>query len=295
MKKNLILWMILGTIIFATSYAGLFGKKKEIIKIGHKNFTEQRILGQMLSIAIEKNTNYKTDVREFGGTMLVNQALKTGQIDLSFEYTGTGYQYLLKGTGLKDPEKIYEYCVTEFAKQGITWLNPMGFNNTYAFAVKEELAQKYNLNKYSDFVGVAEKLKVGALSDFFSRPDGMPGIKKTYGFTFKEEVAIDTGLKYIAVEQGKIDVAVAYATDGMLKKYNLKVLEDDKHFFPPYDAVPRMKTEFANSHPEIVKVLKEFNRNFTNEDFQKYNYQVDVLGYPEKKVAEEALKEKGII
>lgn len=296
MKKRLGLLLLVGIVIFNSAFA-LFGlgKKKEVIKIGHKNFTEQRILGQMLSVMIEENTKYKTDVKEFGGTMLAQEALKSGQIDVRFAYTGTGYLYLLKASGLKDPDAIYQYCVDEFAKQGITWLNPMGFNNTYAFAVKPELAEKYNLKTYSDLVGVAEKLRVGEQADFFNRPDGMPGITKTYGFSFKEEVSMDPGLKYIAVDEGKIDVAVAYTTDGLLKKFGLKVLTDDKNFFPPYDSVPIMKTEFADSHPEIVKVLKKLNKNFSEEDFQNYNYQVDVLGYPEKKVAEDALKAKGLI
>lgn len=287
---------IVGLMVFSTTFALFgFGKKKETIKIGHKNFTEQRILGQMLSVIIEEKTDYETDVREFGGTMLVHEALKSGQIDLRFEYTGTGYLYLLKAEGLKNPDAIYEYCVAEFAKQGIKWLNPMGFNNTYAFAVKPELAAKYNLETYSDLVGIAENLKVGETSDFFSRPDGMPGITATYGFSFGEEVNMDPGLKYIAVEEGQIDVAVAYSTDGMLRKYGLKVLSDDKNFFPPYDSVPVMKTEFAESHPEIVEALELFNKNFSEEEFQNYNYQVDVLGYPERKVAEEALKAKGLI
>jgi osmoprotectant transport system substrate-binding protein len=274
---------------------GCGGEKKETIRIGHKNFTEQRVLGEMMAVLIEENTDYKTEVKELGGTMLVNEGIESGQLDISAEYTGTGYIYLLKASGLKDHEKIYQYVKEEFAKQGMTWLNPFGFNNTYAFAVKPELAKKYNLKKISDLAGVAENLKVGELADFFSREDGMIGIKKTYGFEFKEEINMDPGLKYIAVDQGDIDVAVVYTTDGMLKKYNLVVLEDDKNFFPPYDAVPRMKTEFAESHPEVVKELEKLGRIFTNEDFQNYNYQVDVLELPIKKVAKDALKEKGLI
>jgi osmoprotectant transport system substrate-binding protein len=295
MKKlfsKLGLLFILVTTVLLT---GCGGEKKEVIKIGHKNFTEQRIIGEMMAVLIEENTDYKTEVKELGGTMLVNSGLESGDLDISAEYTGTGYIYLLKESGLKDPEKIYQYVKEEFAKQGVTWLSPLGFNNTYAFAVKPELAKKYNLKKISDLPGVAEKLKVGEQADFFSREDGMPGITKTYGFKFKEEINMDTGLKYIAVNQGDIDVAVVYTTDGMLKKYNLTVLEDDKNFFPPYDAVPRMKTEFADSHPEIVKELEKLGRVFTNENFQNYNYQVDVLELPIKKVAKDALKEKGLI
>lgn len=269
--------------------------KTEVITIGHKNFTEQRILGEMMGILIEQNTDYETEVKELGGTMLVNQGIENGQIDISAEYTGTGYIYLLKESGIKDPNKIYEYVKTEFAKKGITWLKPLGFNNTYAFAVKPELAKKYNLKKLSDFPGIAEKLKVGENSDFFSREDGMPGITKTYGFSFGKEVEIDPGLKYLAIKKGNIDVAVAYATDGMLKKYNLQIVKDDKNFFPPYDAVPRMKTEFAKTHANIVEELNKLGGIFSNEDLQNYNYQVDALEYPIKEVAKTALKEKGLI
>lgn len=271
------------------------GKKEKKITIGHKNFTEQRILGQMASVLIEKSTDYKTEVKELGGTMLVNQALLNGDIDISLEYTGTGYIYLLGQSELRNPEEVYEYVKNEFEKQGIIWLNPLGFNNTYAFAVKEETATKYNLEKISDLKGVAENFSVGELADFFEREDGMLGITKTYGFKFKNEVNLDTGLKYTAVDTGNIDVAVIYTTDGMLSKYNLKVLEDDKNFFPPYDAVPRMKKEFSEKYPSVVEILNKLGNTFSDEDFQKYNYQVDVLEYPVKKVAEDALKEKGLI
>jgi osmoprotectant transport system substrate-binding protein len=291
MKKTLFTLLLISIL----ALVGCGKEKKEVIKIGHKNFTEQRILGEMLSIMIEKNTDYETEVKELGGTMLVNQGLLSGDIDISMEYTGTGYLYILKASGLKDPDAIYNYVKTEFAKKGITWLNPLGFNNTYAFAVKPETAEKYNLEKVSDFVGVAQDLSVGEIGDFFSREDGMPGISKTYGFDFGKEVNLDTGLKYVAINQDEIDVAVVYTTDGMLKKYNLVVLDDDKNFFPPYDSVPRMKTEFADAHPAIVTELEKFGSQFSDEDFQNYNYLVDVMEYPIKKVAEDALREKGLI
>lgn len=291
MKKIGILILIAITVLL-----GACGKKEsKIIKIGHKNFTEQRILGEMMAILIENETDYKAQVKELGGTMLVNQAMESGDIDLSMEYTGTGYLYLLKESGLKDSTKIYEFVKSSFAKKGMMWLNPLGFNNTYAFAVKPELAKKYNLKTISDLTPIAKKLSIGELGDFFSREDGMPGITKTYGFSFGKEVNMDAGLKYIAVDKGEIDVAVVYTTDGMLKKYNLVVLEDDKNFFPPYDAVPRVKNDFAKSHPKIVSELEKLGNIFSEEDFQNYNYQVDVLELPIKKVAEDALKEKGII
>lgn len=275
---------------------GACGKKDDnVIRIGHKNFTEQRILAQMGAILIEENTDFNTRVSEFGGTMLVNQGMLSGDLDLSFEYTGTGYIYLLNASGLTDPEAIYEYVREEMAKQGMTWLSPMGFNNTYAFAVKKETAEKYNLEKFSDFIGIAENMSVGELGDFFEREDGMPGIREAYGFSFGREVNMDPGLKFRAIEQGQIDVAVVYATDALIDKYELLVLEDDKNFFPPYDAVPRMKTEFAENHPEIVEQMERLGRIFTDEDMRKYNYKAEVLGKEIRTVAELALREKGLI
>lgn len=288
--------IIFSILALLTLILGACGKKEDnVIKIGHKNFTEQRILAQMGAILIEENTDFITRVSEFGGTMLVNQGMISGDLDLSFEYTGTGYIYLLNGSGLKDPEAIYEYVKEEMAKEGMTWLSPMGFNNTYAFAVKKETAEKYNLKKFSDFVGVAENMSVGELGDFFEREDGMPGVKEAYGFSFGKEVNMDPGLKFRAIEQGQIDVAVVYATDALIDKYELVVLQDDKNFFPPYDAVPRMKTEFAEKHPEIVEQMEKLGRIFSDEDMRKYNYEAEVLGVEIEEVARKALKEKGLI
>lgn len=268
---------------------------KEIIRIGHKNYTEQRLLGQMASILIEKNTGYETDVKELGGTLVVDQAIKNNNLDISMEYSGIGYFYILKQDKLRDPKLIYNYIKEESLKDGITWLNPLGYNNTYSFGVTQETAKKYNLKKFSDFKVVGEKLSVGEYGDFFDRPDGMPGITNTYGFSFGKEVNLDTGLKYKALIQGDIDVVVVYTTDSLIEKYNLVVLEDDKHFFPHYDAIPRMRTEFAESHPKIVEELEKLGNKFSEEDFRKYNYEIDVEQKDINKVAEEALRNKGLI
>lgn len=284
-----------GVILSMLFFTACGSNKEEVIKIGHKNFTEQRILAEMGAVLLEENLGLKTETREFGGTMLVNQGMKSGDLDLSFEYTGTGYIYLLKASGLKDPKLIYEYVKEEMAKEGMTWLSPLGFNNTYAFAVKKETAEKYNLEKFSDFKGVAEKLSVGELGDFFEREDGMPGIEKAYGFSFGKEVNMDPGLKFRAIEEGQIDVAVVYATDALIEKYGLVVLNDDKNFFPPYDAVPRMKKEFADKNPKIVEELEKLGGIFSDEDMRRYNYEAEVVGQPIKKVAETALREKGLI
>lgn len=291
MKSKMI--VILTMLVFILGACGKSDKK--VIRIGHKNYTEQRLLGQMASVLIENNTDYETEVKELGGTLVVDQAIKNNNLDISLEYSGIGYFYILKQDKLRDPKLIYNYIKEESLKNGITWLNPLGYNNTYSFGVTQETAKKYNLKKFSDFKGIAEKLSVGEYGDFFDRPDGMPGITDIYGFKFGKEVNLDTGLKYKAADQGDIDVVVVYTTDSLIEKYNLVVLEDDKHFFPHYDAIPRMRTEFAEGHPEVVKELEKLGNKFSEEDFRKYNYQIDVEQEDIKQVAESALREKGLI
>lgn len=275
---------------------GCGANKTEIIKIGHKNFTEQRIAGEMISLMIEKNTKYKTSVKEFGGTMLIFQAMKSKDINIYPSYTGTAYRYILKQNKLNNPQDVFNYVKKQYqSKYGITWLDPLGFNNTYTFAVKPELAKKYNLKTFSDLAKIGNKLRLGAEGDFFDREDGMPGITKTYGLKFKENVTLDIGLKYLALKNNKVDVIDAYTTDGKLKTYNLKILKDSKNFFPPYYIAPILNTKFAENHPEIVKQLKRLGNKFTEEEMQELNYKVEALEMPIEKVVTDVLKQKGLI
>lgn len=291
MKK---LFLILGLLVLLL-LVSCSDKDNNVIRIAHKNYTEQRIHGEMLAVLIEENTDYKTSLTELGGTLMLDQALKSNNVDLCLEYSGIGYFYLLNQDSLREPEEIYEYLKEESLKEGITWLKPLGYNNTYSFGVTKETAEKYNLEKFSDLVGIAENLSAGEFGDFFERPDGMPGVTEAYGFSFGREANIDVGLKYRALVQGEIDVVVVYTTDSLIEKYNIVVLEDDKNVFPHYDAIPRMKTEFAENHPEIVRELKKLAYKFSDDDFRRYNYLVDVEGYDIKDVARKALREKGII
>lgn len=276
------------------------GKKEaevETIVIGHKNYTEARVLGQLFASMIENNTDFKTDVRELGGTQIAYEAVKTGDISLYPEYTGTVYGALLGESGMKDPDEVYNYVKTKLKENNnLDFLNPLGYNNTYTLAVRPETAEKYNLKSFSDIAENADELVIGATMEFLEREDGMLGLKKTYpGMEFKDEKALDGGLRYTAIKDGKTDVADAFSTDGKLITYNLVILEDDKNFFPPYYVAPLLNGEFAASHPEVVAALEKLAGQINEDEMQQLNYRADEEGLPARVVADEFLKEKGLI
>jgi len=294
MKKLLIFSMIM---ILALGTLTGCGESEKVIKIGHKNYTEQRIVGQLFAKIIEAKTEYETDVTEFGSTSIVFGALQEGEVDLYGEYTGTAYAAQLSESGLKDPQKVYDYVKESFEEEfNLYWLNELGFNNTYTFSVRPEVAEEYNLETISDLTEVSDELVLGAVMEFIEREDGLPGVKQHYGgFEFEDVTALDPGLRYNAVEQGDVDVIDAFSTDGKIVVYDLKVLEDDKQFFPPYFAAPVVTEELYNEYPEVVEVLNELNQIATDKDMQELNYKVGEEGMNPEDVAEEFLREKGLI
>jgi osmoprotectant transport system substrate-binding protein len=291
--KSLLIIMVL--VVFAAC-----GKKEaemKIINIGHKNYTEQRLLGQIFAVMIENHTDYKTDVRELGGTQIAFEALKSGDIDLYPEYTGSAYAALLNESGLKDPNEIYDLVKDRIKTlYNLDYLSPLGFNNAWTLSVTPETAEKYNLKSFSDLAERSGELVIGASMEFFEREDAMLGLKKIYeGMDFKDEKALNGGLRYTAIKSGKIDVTDAFGTDGKLVTYKLITLEDDKNFFLPYHIAPLLNGEFAAAHPEVVEALEKLSEQFNEVEMQNMNYRVDEEGIPARTVAEEFLKEKGLI
>lgn len=296
MKKNkLLLALILIFTLALTACAGNSGETATI-RIGHKNFTEQRILGQMFASIIEAKTDYATDVKEFGGTQLLFEAITNDEIDLYADYTGTLYTVMLNESGEKDPDKVKEIVQKEITEAyPVQLLEPLGFNNTYTLSVDKDVAAKYNLKKISDLAEVGPELTLGSTMEFLERPDGMPGVKDTYGITFKEEVGLDPGIRYTAIQNGEVDLIDAFSTDGKIKEYELVTLEDDKQFFPPYYVLAIVNNKAFEDYPEAVEALRKLEGTITEEAMQNMNYLVDEEGLPEKKVAEDFLKEAGII
>ena len=174
-------------------------------------------------------------------------------------------------------------------KYNVEVLKQMSFNNTYALAVTQETANRYNLKTISDLTRVSKDLTIAPTLEFINREDGLPGLEKTYGLEFKDTIGIDGSPRYTALLNDSAQVIDAFTTDGLLKKFNLVVLEDDKSFFPPYNAIPLVREEILEKYPEIENILNNLGTYLTDEVMQDLNYQVDELGQSPEKVATDFL------
>lgn len=287
------------TILIITVAAGAIGcgSKKDTITVGSKNFNEQLIVGNMIADMIESNTDLKVDRKlNLGGTNIAFDALKNNQIDAYVEYTGTGLVNIMKQQSMTDPDKVYNTVKDYFNKEyNITWLKPLGFNNTYTLSVRKDTAEKYNLKTFSDLAKVSKNLILGCTLEFNERADGYPGLKNLYSMEFKNVTPVDGGLRYTALDNKKSDVIDAFSTEGLLKAFDLVVLEDDKNFFPPYYAAPIVSNKTLKEHPEIADVLNKLADKISDEDMREMNYKVDKENADPAQVAEEFLKAKGLI
>lgn len=286
------------SMMMVTGCSVLTGSKaSDKVTVVGKNFSEQDILANMVGIMLEKNTKLQVETKSYlGGTDVCFQALKSGSADVYVEYTGTGLVNIMGEVAETDPKQVYDKVKTAFpAKYQLEWLEPIGFNNTYAIAVKQETAQKYNLHTISDLAKVANQLTFGTEQEFLERSDGLKGLVKTYNLTFKDSKAMDPGLKYKALTEGKVDLIDAFSTDGQLFKNHLVLLEDDKHFFPPYYAAPLVRQDALAKHPEIKDVLSKLANTLTDQEMAELNAQVDVDKKKARDVAEAWLKGKGLI
>lgn len=292
MKKRIFALVIM--FIMVVSITACSGKS-EVIKIAHKNYTEQRITGQLFSVYLESK-GFKTEVKELGGTMLCYNALKTGDIDLYPEFTGSAYTAVFKQTEMLPPQETYDYVKENCEKQdGITWLEPLGWNNTYVLSVRPDTADKLGIKTISDLVGHSKDLIIGCNVEFLERTDGLPGLKEVYpGLEFKEEVSMDQGLTYAALNNGELDVNSSFSTDGRIAKFGFINLEDDRQFFPPYYVTPILRVDYTKENPEVVKALEELGNKWTDKEMQKYNLMVDE-GANAKEVATLMLKDKELV
>ena len=284
---------------------------KPTVTVGSKDFTESIILAEIVSTLLEDN-GYTVE-RQFnlGGTAVVHQALISGEVDIYVEYTGTGLLAIL-GEDLPETsaspvagaspaatagqDAVYDIVKRGYQEQfGLTWLEPWGFNNTYALAVTQETADEYGLEKISDLQGVAGDMTFGATQEFLVRPDGLPGLEETYGLDFGNETGLDPGLLYSAVDEGQVDVISAFATDGRIPALGLVVLEDDMNYFPPYYAAPVVDSELLEQNPEIADILNQLGGQIDDATMADMNYQVDEGGQEPSAVARAFLKERGLI
>lgn len=282
-----------------TLLLGLFvlvgcGKDDEII-IGGKNFTEQYIMSEMLSILIEENTDLETDIVSNLGGSTIHDAILNEEIDLYLEYTGTALINIGEEP-TTDPDAVYNTVKEYFADElDIKWLEPYGFNNTYAMVVTPETADEYDLETYSDMAEVGDQLRLGATHVFTERADGYPGLTEHYDFDFASVNGMDPGLMYQALEANEVDVISAFATEGRIPADGLVILEDDKQFFPPYDAAPIIRMEVLEEHPELEDILNSLAGRIDDLKMGELNALVDLEGQEPDDVARNFLIEEGLI
>ncbi|NLB41839.1 MAG: ABC transporter permease subunit [Clostridiales bacterium] len=295
--------IILGTtatlliVMFVSNWIGTLDRSDKTITIGGKDYTEQYVVVHLLADIIEDRTDIKVDRKDnLGGTQVLFNAVKTGDIDLYLEYTGTIYGDTLGYPPNSDMVEVYNMSKSDLKEQfDIDLLKQFNFNNTYVLAVRPETAKQYNLSSVSDLALVANKLTIGSSLEFLNREDGIIGLVKHYDFSFGNEIGINGANKYLAIDNKETDVTDAFSTDGLLKKFGLIQLEDDKNFFPPYYAVPLLKSGLLDEYPEIEDVLDELGEVLTNDIMVDLNYQVDELQKQPRLVANEFLKEQGLI
>ena len=292
-KKNGLLALFIGLVLLSGCES-----KKDTIHIATKPMSEQFILGEMLALLIEENSDLHVKITKGvgGGTSNIHPAMVKGDFDLYPEYTGTGWLVILKKDTLLPPDQLFSELQKEYSREyGLKWVAPYGFNNAYSLAVSNEMAKKYNLKTFSDLALYPDLFTFGAEYDFYEINDGYADLCAYYNLKFKKNLDMDIGLKYEAMKSGKIDVINIFTTDGQLSHANLTVLKDDKHFFPSYYCATIVREETLKEHPELERILEKMNGILTDQEMADMNYKVDVEHRTEREVAVEFLKKKGLL
>ncbi|KAL1110071.1 hypothetical protein AAG570_014051 [Ranatra chinensis] len=297
-KKRAVALLLAVLLIFSTSL--IMGYKKSggrVIRIGGKDFTEQSIMVNLIAYMLEDRTDISVERKDnLGGTQVCFGAIIKGDIDMYVEYSGTAYANILKHDMSGDIQGVYNTAKKEFVQRyGLVVLEQMGFNNTYALAVRQDTAEKYDLHTISDLKKYAYTLKLAATLEFMNRQDGLQKLLNAYGLKFKEMIGIDSSPRYIALINKEVDVIDAFTTDSLIKKFNLTVLEDDKNFFPPYYAMPVIRQDALERYPEVVLIMQELGGILTNDIMLDLNYKVDELHMEPDMVAKDFLTERGLI
>ena len=296
-KKYIAVFVLCLTVLSGCSLPGLKNSNSDDdVRITSLGTSESQIISHMLRILIEHDTNNKiqpTLINNLGSSVIQHNAITSDQANMSgTRYTGTDLTGALGEDPIKDPNKAMKATQKGFKdKYHQTFFNSYGFANSYALMVTKETAKKYHLETVSDLKKHANKLRVGMDSSWESRKgDGYSGFKKEYGIDFKTVRPMQIGLVYDALHSGNLDVAVGYSTDGRIAAYDLKVLKDDKHFFPPYDASPLATDQLLKEKPELKPIIKKLEGKISTEQMQELNYQADGKGKEPATVAEDFLK-----
>lgn len=268
------------------------------IRIGFPNQTEQAMLGYMAALIIERQLGLEVELTpNLGGTGIGQTAIIEGALDIFPDYTGDALANVLKEDPITEPMAAFDRVASQYQElYGITWLAPTQFNNTYALALKSELAAERSIATISDLEDHAPDWRLGSSVEFAARPiDGYPGMVGAYGFEFGSIRPMDIGLMYTSIDAGQVDVIVAFATDARIGLVGLTVLEDDKFFFPAYNAAITVRNEVLEQHPEIAEAINAVIANIDTETQIALNGRADIDNIPLDVVAEDYLREVGAI
>jgi osmoprotectant transport system permease protein len=269
---------------------------QKTVIVASKPFGESFILAEMFAQLLEAR-GFKVDRRPgMGATEVAFAALRTNGIDVYPEYTGTGLLAILHRDPVSDPATVFGIVSSEFPPRfKVRWLPPLGFENTYAIAVRRETAKQYNLKTLSDLAVVSSKLGAGLTADFIGRKDGLPGLQKAYGLAFRQVRPLAQAVKYEALATGAVDVIDGYSTDGLIARYDLVVLEDDRRFFPPYQAAAIVSPRMQSDMPGAIAALAELSGRIDVAAMRKLNARLEVNQEPVERVAKSELETLGLI
>ncbi len=272
------------------------GRERRIV-IGSKNFTEQIVLAELLAQVIEARTGLQVERRlNLGGTLICQQALRAGEIDLYVEYTGTALTAVLGQVPSSDRAAVYERVKKAYRERfGFEVTEPLGFNNTFAMVIRGEDARQLKLRAISDIAPYAPRWRAGFGYEFMERPDGFRGLVQTYQLRFAETPRVmDLGLIYRALKEKQVDIVAGNSTDGVIAALDLAVLEDDRHYFPPYEAVPVVRRQSLERHPEMRSALHALAGQISEAEMRRLNYAVDGERRDVPQVVREFLRGKGL-
>ena len=293
LPRSLCAWLA----IFLMVLSGCGQKQQKKIVVGSKFFTEQVVLAELLAQHIEARTGIPVGRKtNLGGTLLVQKAMLAGELDLYVEYTGTALTAVLNEKPNGDSNSVYDRVKKEYAERfGLEVTEPLGFENTFAMVIRGEDAKKSNLKKLSDITALAPQWRAGVGYEFLERPDGFTGLCERYGLKFRDKPRVmDLGLIYRALADYQVDVVAGNSTDGLISALGLVALEDDRHYFPPYDAAPIVRKATLERFPALRGALAELAGKVSAADIRQMNYAVDGLHREPAAVVSEFRRARGL-
>jgi osmoprotectant transport system permease protein len=286
---------VLALALFAARVLRAQSQPQARVVVASKPFGESFLLAEMFAQVLESNGIVVERRPGLGATEVAFAALRSGAIDVYPEYTGTGLVAILHEPPISDPKAVFTRVSTEFRNRfGVTWLAPLGFENTYAIALTRATATRLRLRTLTDLARAAPSLGAGLTPDFIGRSDGLPALKTTYAMKFASLKPLSQALKYQALANGSVDVIDGYSTDGMIKRYDLVVLEDDCHVFPAYEAAAIVSAKLQKNRPDAIRALSKLSGRLDESQMRALNARVEVDHEPVQRVAHGALVAMGL-